>query len=110
MVRNSFTLTELELRRTLQAADLRKAAGSDAVPSRVLEDCTDQLAGVFTGIFNQSLAQSTVPPCLKSSTIVPLPKRLRISSLDYLPVAFTPVVMKCFEKLVRDRFTPDKKS
>ncbi|KAK3565407.1 hypothetical protein QTP86_007942 [Hemibagrus guttatus] len=49
-------------------------------------------------IFNQS----TVPPCLKSSIIVPLPKKSHISSLsDYQPVALTPVVMKCFEKLVQ---------
>ncbi|KAF7661600.1 hypothetical protein LDENG_00257910, partial [Lucifuga dentata] len=43
-----------------------------------------------------------VPLCLKSSTIVPLPKKNIISSLnDYRPVALTPVIMKCFEKLVR---------
>lgn len=44
-------------------------------------------------IFKQSLAQSTVSPCLKSSTIVPLPKRLHFYSLsDYQAVALTLVV------------------
>ncbi|KAL0199254.1 hypothetical protein M9458_007794, partial [Cirrhinus mrigala] len=80
--------------------------GPDGIPGRVLKDCADQLAGIFTKIFNQSLAQSTVPPCLKSSIIVPLPKKPHISSLnDYRPVALTPVVMKCFEKLVRRHIT-----
>ena len=107
-VHSSFTLTveEHDVRRTLRAINPRKAAGPDGVTGRVLKDCADQLAGVFTRIFNQSLAQSTVPLCLKSSTIVPLPKKRNISSLnDYRPVALTPVVMKCFEKLVRDHIT-----
>uniref|UniRef100_A0A3B5Q3T5 Reverse transcriptase domain-containing protein n=1 Tax=Xiphophorus maculatus TaxID=8083 RepID=A0A3B5Q3T5_XIPMA len=97
---------EHEVRRTLRAVNPRKAAGPDGVPGRVLKDCADQLAGVFTRIFNQSLALSTVPSCLKSSTIVPIPKKPHISCLnDYRPVALTPVVTKCFEKLVRGHIT-----
>ncbi|KAK1789953.1 hypothetical protein P4O66_002274 [Electrophorus voltai] len=42
----------------------------------------------------------------KRSTIIPVPKKPRPSGLnDYCPVAFTSVVMKCFEKLVRDFIT-----
>ncbi len=104
----NFTLTveEDEVRHTLRAINPRKAAGPDGIAGRVLKDCADQLAGVFTRIFNQSLSQSTVPPCLKSSIIVPLPKKPHINSLnDYRPVALTPVVMKCLEKLVRSHIT-----
>ncbi|XP_061433262.1 uncharacterized protein LOC133358830 [Lethenteron reissneri] len=98
----NLTVEEHEVRRTLRAVNPRKAAGPDGVPGRVLRDCADELAGVFTRIFNLSLEQSTVPTCLKSSTIVPLPKKTHISSYnDYQSVALTPVVMKCFEKLVR---------
>jgi len=71
-----------------------------------MKDCADQVAGVFTRILNRSPSQSTVPPCLKSSIIVPLPKKPHIISLnDYRPVALTPVVIKCFEKLVWDHIT-----
>ncbi len=45
----------------------------------VFRDCAGQLAGVFTKIFNQSLSQAAVPTA----------------------VALTPIIMKCFEKLVR---------
>ncbi|GAA6107798.1 uncharacterized protein LOC121182596, partial [Tachysurus ichikawai] len=39
--------------------------------------------------------------CLKTTTIVPVPKKSTVSCLnDYRPVALTPIVMKCFEKLV----------
>ena len=73
---------------------------------RVLRDCADQLAGVFTNIFNQSLSQCLIPPCLKSSTIIPLPKKTTASTPnDYRPVALTPIIMKCFEKLVRSHIT-----
>ena len=93
---------EHEMRRTLRAVNPMKAAGPDGVCGRVLKDCADQLVGVFTRIFNQSLSRSTVPSCLKSSTIVPLPKKMNITTLtDYRPVALISVVMKCFEKLVR---------
>lgn len=103
---HSLVLEEQQVRRVLRAVDPRKAAGPDGVSGRVLRDCAAQLAGVFTTIFNQSLSQAAVPPCLKSSTIIPLPKKNTISGLnDYRPVALTPIIMKCFEKLVRAHIT-----
>ena len=45
---------------TLSAADVSKtfkqATGPDGLPGRVLQACADQLASVFTDIFNLSLA------------------------------------------------------
>ena len=96
------TLTEHEVRCSLKAVNPRKASGPDGVLGRVLRDCADQLAPVFTKIFNQSLSQAIIPPCLKTSTIIPVPKKSTVSCLnDYRPVALTPIIMKCFEKLVR---------
>ncbi|KAK3550939.1 hypothetical protein QTP70_010116 [Hemibagrus guttatus] len=44
---------------------------------------------------------SECPMCLKTMTIVPVPKMSTDSCLDdYCPVALTPIVMKCFERLV----------
>ncbi|KAK3566566.1 hypothetical protein QTP86_000991 [Hemibagrus guttatus] len=80
MVHSSFTLTAEEHEDRCMMA------------WRVLKDCAVQLAGVFTRIFNQSLSQSTGTPCMKSFTIIPLPKKPHISSLnDYRPVSLTPV-------------------
>ncbi len=40
---------------------------------------------------------------LKKSTIVPMPKKNKITCLnDWRPVALTPIFSKCFEKLIRD--------
>ncbi len=41
--------------------NVRKAAGPDGITGRVLRSCADQLAGLFTSIFNESLATSVVP-------------------------------------------------
>ncbi len=56
---------------------------------------------MFTDIFNTSLSLASVPTCLKTATIVPVPKCSTVTGLnDYRPIALTPVVMKCFERLV----------
>ncbi len=74
-----------------------------ASQARVLRACAFQLAGVFTDIFNLSLSLSVVPLCFKKSTIVPIPKKNKITCLnDWRPVALTPIFSKCFEKLIRD--------
>ncbi|KAK3537985.1 hypothetical protein QTP70_026510, partial [Hemibagrus guttatus] len=52
-------------------------------------------------IFNTSLETCHVPACFKTSAIVPVPKKTKITGLnDYRPVALTSVVMKSFERLV----------
>ncbi len=68
----------------------------------VLRSCADQLAGLFTSIFNESLATSVVPTPFKKSVIIPVPKNSKPSCLnDYRPVALTSTVMKVFERLLK---------
>ncbi|KAK1792040.1 hypothetical protein P4O66_001818 [Electrophorus voltai] len=99
-------ITGSDMRRVFKRVNTRKAAGPDGICGRVLKACTDQIAPVFTNIFNLSLTLGIIPSSFKRSTIVPVPKKPRPSGLnDYLPVALTSVVMKCFEKLVRDFIT-----
>ncbi len=75
---------------------------TDGITGRVLRSCADQLAGLFTSIFNESLANSVVPTSFKKSVIIPVPKNNKPSCLnDYRPVALTSIVMKDFERLVK---------
>ncbi len=63
--------------------------------------CADQLAPIFTQIFNRSLELCEVPSCFKCSTIMPVPKKPKITGLnDYRPVALTSVALNSFERLV----------
>ncbi|KAI5108323.1 gastrula zinc finger protein XlCGF28.1-like [Silurus meridionalis] len=94
-------LTTAEVRKTLCRVNPRKSAGPDNFPGRVLRECAEQPADVFTDIFNIFLSSNVVPTCLKTTTVVPVPKKSTVSCLnDYCPVTLTPIVMKCFERLV----------
>jgi hypothetical protein len=100
----SFSVADVS--KTFKRVNPRKAAGPDCIPSRILRACAEQLTGVFMDIFNLSLSQSAVPTCFKRATIVPVPKKAKVTELnDYRPEALTSVIMKCFERLVKDRIT-----
>ncbi len=97
-----FTVSEDEVRRELRRVNVRKAAGPDGITGRVLRSCANQLAGLFTSIFKESLATSVVPTSFKKSVIIPVPKNSKPSCLnDYRPVALTSTVMKVFERLLK---------
>eukprot|EP00061_Rhincodon_typus_P008685 g31520.t1 len=75
--------------------------GPDGVPGRALRSCVDQLAEVFTDIFNLSPLQAKVPTCFKKTTTFPEPKKPHVMYLnDYCPMTLTSIIMKCFERLV----------
>nr|XP_043899150.1 uncharacterized protein LOC122780340 [Solea senegalensis] len=61
------TVQEHNIRWVLLAVNIKKAAGPDGVPGRVLKACANELAPTFTKIFNLSLAQAIIPSCLKTS-------------------------------------------
>ncbi len=64
------TVSEDEVRRELRRVNIRKAAGPDGITGRILRSCADQLAGLFTSIFNESLATSVIPTSFKKSVIL----------------------------------------
>ncbi len=95
------TVSEDEVRRELRRVNIRKATGPDGITGRILRSCADQLAGLFTSIFNESLATSVIPTSFRKSVIIPVPKNSKPSCLnDYRPVALTSTVMKVFERLL----------
>ncbi len=92
-------IREDDVRQVFKKNKRRKAPGPDGVTPACLKSCADQLAPIFTKIFNRSLELCEVPSCFKCSTIIPVPKKPKITGLnDYRPVALTSVVMKSFEK------------
>ena len=74
--------------------NIHKAAGPDGLPGRVLKAYADQLASVFTDIFNLSLSESVIPTCFKQTTIVPVPKNKVTCLNDYRPVALMAVAYR----------------
>ncbi len=85
------------VRSALRRIDINKASGPDGV----WKTCADQLAGVFTSMFNLSLQLAVVPTCLKSTTIIPVPKINAVECFnDFRPIALTLVITSCFERLI----------
>ena len=77
-----------DVSKAFKQVNIHKAAGTNGLPGCVLRACTDQLASVFTDIFNLSLTESVIPTCFKQTTIVPVPQNTKVTVLnDYRPVA-----------------------
>ena len=74
------TLSAADVSKTFRQVNIHKAAVPDGLPGRVLRACADQLASVFTDIFNLSL--SVIPTCFKQTTIVPVPKNTKVTCLN----------------------------
>jgi hypothetical protein len=88
------TLSVADVSKTFKQVNIQKAAGPNGLPGRVLRACADQLAGVFTDIFNMSLIESVIPTCFKQTTIVPVPKNTKVTCLnDYRTIALTSVAI-----------------
>ncbi len=88
-------ICEEDVSKVFRRQKIRKAKGPDGVSPACLKACAVQLSSIFTLIFNRSLELCEVPSCFKRSTIIPVPKKPKITGLnDYRPVALTSVVMK----------------
>ncbi len=98
---HAIQISEDDERQVFRKNKRRKVPGPDGVSTACLKTCADQLAPIFTQIFNRSLELCEVPSCFKRSTIIPVPKKPKITGLnDYRPVALMSVAMKSFERLV----------
>ena len=66
-----------------------------------MKTCAQELAVPFTRVFNLSLENHKLPLIWRTSEIVPVPKKNKVTTLnDLRPVALTSVLVKCVEKLI----------
>ncbi|KAK3575670.1 hypothetical protein QTP86_031626 [Hemibagrus guttatus] len=75
-------ISEDDVRQIFLKQKRRKAPGPDGVTPACLKTCADQLAFIFSQIFNRSLELCEVPACFKRSTIIPIPKKPKITGLN----------------------------
>ncbi len=86
----SIQIIEDEVCQVFRKQKRKKAPGPGGVTPAYLKSCADQLVPIFTKIFNRSLELCEVPSCFKHSTIIPIPKKSKITGLnDYRPRAVT---------------------
>ena len=72
-------LSAANVSKSFKQVNIHKAARADGLPGHVLRACADQLASVFTDIFNLSLDKSVIPTCFKQITIVPVHKKAKVT-------------------------------
>jgi hypothetical protein len=102
------SVSETDVRKQLCKQKVRKAPGPDGISGKVLKECSQQLAGILTILFNKSLSIGYVPSPWKESTLVPLPKSyIPEVKNDLRPVALTALIMKNFEKLFAGILGPE---
>jgi len=75
-------ISEDDVHQVFQKQKRWKAPGQDGVTPACLKTCDDQLAHIFSQIFNRSLELCEVPACFKCSTIIPIPKKHKMTGLN----------------------------
>ena len=85
----------------LHKIDVKKAAGLDNIPPRLLKDSANVIARPLTKIINVSLEQGTVPDDFKLAKVIPVFKKGQPENMDnYRPISVLPTVSKLLEKAV----------
>ena len=105
------TISEDEVRQVLRRINPSKAAGPDCLTGRVLKLCGNELSSPVSRLFQSTMNMFKIPLTWKKAKIVPLPKKPQPTVMnDYRPVALTPILMKCLERIVLSKLLPQVKS
>ncbi|CAB4026455.1 RNA-directed DNA polymerase from mobile element jockey, partial [Paramuricea clavata] len=88
----------------LHKIDVKKAAGLDNIPPRLLKDSANVIARPLTKIINVSLEQGTVPDHFKLAKVIPVFKKGQPENMDnYRLISVLPTVSKLLEKAVHEQ-------
>ena len=91
------------VRSLLNKVNTNKAPGPDAIHGQVLKNCASSLAYPLSLIFKTSYNTGQIPDEWKLANVVPVHKKGSKASVEnYRPISLTCLVMKIFEKIIRD--------
>ena len=92
---------EEEVKKVFSSIKEGKSAGPDGVHGKMIKRCSEQLSGIFTTIYQMLINLKMFPTSWKLAKIIPVPKTQHARELnDFRPIALTPILAKCFEKLI----------
>ena len=78
-----------------------KSPGPDNIPSWVFKTSAVSLCHAISYLFNRSVRESFVPPCLKAANVRPIPKTSKPASVqEFRPISLLPILSKLLEKIV----------
>lgn len=101
---NTETFYVDEIIAILKKTDSSKSSGPDNIDGIVLKKCNRSLAYPLSMIFNKVYDSGEIPSEWKMANVVPIHKKGDKSNVEnYRPISLTSLLMKVFEKLVRER-------
>ena len=69
---------------------IHKAPGPDGLSARVLKECSSEIAPILALIYNETLAQGTVPDDWRQANVAPIFKKgEKYDAANYRPVSLT---------------------
>jgi len=78
-----------------------KSPGPDGIPARLLKELAEELAPIFSVLFQASLNQAKIPHDWKSAFITPIYKKGdRCDASNYRPVSLTSITCKLLEHII----------
>lgn len=100
----SILISNTDVLESLHSIKTGKAPGPDKVNGDFIKLCKEPLSPILCKIFQRSLDEAYIPRIWKTSEIIPVPKKSPPTcNNDFRPVALTSVIMKCLEKIVKNR-------
>ena len=86
---------------TLEGLDPNKAAGPDEIDSRILKECSKELAPLLHQLYRKSMDEAEVPEQWKEANVIPIHKNGSKAIMgNYRPVALTSIICKVFERIL----------
>ena len=100
---NDIDFSISRVRKILKDVDVNKSAGPDGIHGKILKNCRESIAYPLSYIFKISYNIGQIPSEWKLANVVPVHKKGSKTSVEnYRPISLTSLVMKVFEKIVRD--------
>ena len=102
---SDITLGVEEVEACLHDLYTSKACGPDGIPSRLLKECSQEIAPSVCALFNQSLNIGRIPSEWKSANVTPIYKKdLRELAENYRPISLLPILGKVMERCICNTF------
>lgn len=99
-----YQVTEYELQTIVNSLKNKKSCGFDKFNVVLIKEVSKNIVPILTYIINLSLATGTFPDKLKTSIVVPIPKKEKSTNITNLrPISLLSVFSKIIEKCVKVR-------
>ena len=92
-----------KIRKLLSSIKSSKACGPDGIHGKILKNCAVSLAYPLSILYKLSYNSGCIPSEWKVANIVPVHKKGCKKSIEnYRPISLTSLVMKTFERVLKD--------